>query len=208
MYHISMKGGDAVTEFERMDALAAKHGGVLRTADVQTLQISRVQFEKYLEERQYEKAAHGIYLAPDAWKDDEYLLQLRCPQVIFSHDCALYYHDLTDREPLQTTVTVKTGYNPSRLTAEGIKVYTIKAVLHEMGLTEIKTMFGNFIRVYDPERTICDVVRSKNSMETQVFLDALKMYARRKDKNLHRLMAYAEPLRVKKIIQQYMGILL
>jgi len=41
-----------------------------------------------------------------------------------------------------------------------------------------------------------------------VFLDALKMYARRKDKNLHRLMAYAEPLRVKKIIQQYMGILL
>ena len=80
MYHISMKGGDAMTEFERMDALAAKHGGVLRTADVQTQQISRVQFEKYLEERQYEKAAHGIYLAPDAWKDDEYLLQLRCPR--------------------------------------------------------------------------------------------------------------------------------
>ena len=208
MYYISMKGGGTVTEFEQMDALAAKHGGVLRTADVQAQQISRVQFEKYLEERQYEKAAHGIYLAPDAWKDEEYLLQLRCPQVIFSHDCALYYHDLTDREPLQTTVTVKTGYNPSRLTAEGIKVYTIKAELHEMGLTETKTMFGNPIRVYDPERTICDVVRSKNSMETQVFLDELKMYARRKDKNLHRLMAYAEPLRVKKIIQQYMGILL
>ena len=194
--------------YEQLATLAANNNGVLTTNDALAAGVSKFVLSRFVSENQYEKVYHGIYLAPDAWRDDAYLMQLRCPQVIFSHDCALYYHDLTDREPLQTTVTVKTGYNPSRLTAEGIKVYTIKAELHEMGLTETKTMFGNPIRVYDPERTICDVVRSKNSMETQVFLDALKMYARRKDKNLHRLMAYAEPLRVKKIMQQYMGILL
>lgn len=207
-YYISMKGGEDMTEFEQMDALAEKHGGVLRTADVLAQNISRVQFERFLKERQYEKAVHGIYMAPDAWKDAAYLLQLRCPQVIFSHDSALFAHDLTDREPMQLTVTLKTGYNPSRLTADGIKVFTIKSELHEMGLTETVTTFGNPVRTYDPERTICDIVRSKNTMETQVFQDALKQYVRRKDKNLHRLMEYAEPLRVKKILQQYMGILL
>ena len=49
---------------------------------------------------------------------------------VFSHETALFFHDLTDREPLEYTVTVKTGYNPSKLKAEGVQVFTIKAELH------------------------------------------------------------------------------
>ena len=52
---------------------------------------------------------------PDAWMDTMYLLQLRWEQAVFSHDSALFLHDMTDREPTQYTVTVKTGYNPSNL---------------------------------------------------------------------------------------------
>ena len=44
-----------------------------------------------------------------------YLLHLRCGQAVFSHETALFFHDLTDREPLKYTITVRTGYNPSRL---------------------------------------------------------------------------------------------
>ena len=46
-----------------------------------------------------------------------------------------FFHDLTDREPLAYSVTVKTGYNPTRLKGEGVQVFTIKAELHEVGLT-------------------------------------------------------------------------
>ena len=62
--------------------------------------------------------------------DGMYLLHLRCPQAVFSHDTALFLHDLTDREPLAYTVTVKSGYNPHRLKGDGVKVYRIKAELH------------------------------------------------------------------------------
>ena len=58
------------------------------------------------------------------------------------------------------------------------------------------------------ERTICDIVRSRSTMETQVYQDALKQYSRRKDKNLHRLMDYAKTFRVEKMVREYMGILL
>jgi len=109
---------------------------------------------------------------------------------------------------MQFTVTAKTGYNPTHLTADGVKVYTVKADLYDMGITEAVTSFGNTVKVYDMDRTICDIVRSRNSMETQVFQDALKRYAKRKDKNLHRLMEYAEKFRVEKIVREYMGILL
>ena len=194
--------------YEQLAALAANNNGVLTTTDALAAGVSKFVLSRFISENQYEKVYHGIYLAPDAWRDDAYLTQLRCPQVVYSHDSALFYHDLTDREPLQLTVTAKTGYNPSHLTKDGVRVYTVKAELHDVGLSEAATSFGNTVRVYDLERTICDVVRSRSTMETQVYMDALKQYSRRKDKNLHRLMDYAEAFRVEKLMREYMGILL
>ena len=52
-----------------------------------------------------------------------------------------------------------------------------KGELHAVGLTDATTSFGNTVRVYDMERTICDIVRSRSTMETQVYQDALKQYS-------------------------------
>lgn len=197
-----------MTMSQLLETISANNNGVLTTADVLASGIAKDVFANFIAKNQYERVYHGIYLAPDAWRDDAYLMQLRCSQVIYSHDSALFYHDLTDREPMQLTVTAKTGYNPTHLTKDGVKVYTVKADLYDMGITEAVTSFGNTIRVYDMDRTICDIVRSRNSMETQIYQDALKLYAKRKDKNLHRLMEYAEKFRVDKIVREYMGILL
>ncbi|MDD4565896.1 MAG: hypothetical protein PHE79_10550 [Eubacteriales bacterium] len=52
--------------------------------------------------------------------DGTYLLQCAHPNAVFSHETALFLHDLTDREPLQYAVTVKSGYNPVRLNEKGV----------------------------------------------------------------------------------------
>lgn len=126
----------------------------------------------------------------------------------FSHETALFFHDLTDRDPLAYSITVKTGYNPTRLKDEGVQVFTIKAELHEVGLTTAQTPFGHDVPVYDMERTICDVLRSRSHIEMQTFQDALKAYARRKDKDLRTLVRYAKLFRVEKILRQYLEVLL
>ena len=118
------------------------------------------------------------------------------------------HYDLTDREPMPYTVTLKTGYNPARLKAEGVQVYTIKPELHGVGLTTAQTPFGHPVPIYDMERTICDLLRSRNRIEIQTYQEALKAYARRKDKNLRRLMQYAGVFRVEKILRQYLEVLL
>ena len=121
---------------------------------------------------------------------------------------ALFFHDLTDREPLKYSITVKTGYNPSRLQEDGFQVYTVKKELHELGTTMMQTSFGHSVPVYDMERTICDVLRSRSNIEMQVFQDALKQYAKRKDKNLRILMRYASLFHVEKILRPYLEVLL
>lgn len=192
----------------KLAAMAAEHHGVLKTADVVTAGISKKKLAEFVKEQGFEKASHGIYCDPDAWTDAMLLLQLRCPKTVFSHDTSLFLHDLTDREPLSYTVTAKTGYNPSHLTADGVKVYTVRKDLFDVGLTSAFTPFGNPVRVYDTERTICDVVRSRSTVEAQMLQDALKKYSRRHDKNLHQLIEYAKLFHVERVLRQYMEVLL
>ena len=180
----------------------------MRTSAVLSEGISKTVLAKYVGLRGLERAAHGIYIVPDVWTDPMHLLQLRFGQAVFSHDTALFLHDMTDREPTQYTVTVKTGYNPTSLKANGVKVYTVKKELYDMGVVKLTTPFGHTVAAYDPERTVCDIVRSRNGIEAQTFQDALKQYVRRRDKNLHRLMEYAGAFRVENILRQYLEVLL
>ena len=163
---------------------------------------------EYVKEKNLQQVAHGIYVSEDTWIDAMFLLHLRCGQAVFSHESALFFHDLTDREPSPYAITVRRGYSTTRLKAEGLSVYTIKPELYEVGLTTGQTPFGHTVPIYDMERTICDLLRSRSSMEIQTFQGALKMYARRKDKDLRTLMRYAGMFRVEKILRQYLEVLL
>ena len=115
-----------MTQFEKLDLLLHECGGTIQTFQVLNNGISKSVFYAYVKERGLEQAAHGVYVSPNTWTDAMYLLHLRCGQAVFSHETALFFHDLTDREPLKYTITVRTGYNPSRLQEDGFQVYTVK----------------------------------------------------------------------------------
>jgi len=66
----------------------------------------------------------------------------------------------------------------------------------------------NTLIIYDLERTLCDVIRSRNKMDRQIVIEALKNYVRNKEKDLHRLYIYAENFGVEKILHQYLEVLL
>lgn len=188
--------------------LLQENDGWLTLKEVRNQGISKYEFYKFAKKNGLERAGQGIYVSADVWPDSMYLIHLRSAQAIFSHETALFLHDMTDREPPYYSLTVRTGYNPHRLKEDGIKVYTIRKELHELGLSKTKTPFGHSVPVYDIERTFCDILRSRNGIEIQVFQDALKSYTKRKDKNLRSLMQYADALNVSVILRSYMEILL
>ena len=107
------------------------------------------------------------------------------------------------------TLTTYSGYNSHRLTADGkCRVYTVKKELVDVGKTIVSDNFGNDIPMYDLERTVCDLIRSRSSVEVQDFNAVLKSYISRKDKNLNRLMEYAKLFRVHNVVRKYMEVLL
>ncbi len=171
--------------------------------------ISKYKFYKYVEEYKLDSVSRGIYSTEKNWIDELYILHLRCPNAVFSHDEAFYYYDLIDREPLIHTLTIYSGYNAHRLRADNnCKVYTVKRELLNVGKTVVKDNNGNIIPMYNLERTICDLIRSRSNIEAQDFNSALKNYVSRKDKDLNRLMEYAKLFRVDNVIRRYMEVLL
>ena len=76
------------------------------------------------------------------------------------------------------------------------------------GCTTMQTPFGHTVPVYDMERTICDLLRSRSRIEEQSFQSALKQYAVRTDKNLRTLMRDAKLFHVEKKLRQYLEVLL
>ena len=55
--------------------------------------------------------------------------------------------------------------------------------------------------------TLCDILRGSGS-DVQIVGEAMKRYAASKDKNIHKLMQYADQLRVKPKVLRYMEVLL
>ncbi|NLC84477.1 MAG: abortive phage infection protein [Ruminococcaceae bacterium] len=187
-----------------LQSVLKQNGGIVTTAQANAAGVSNERLRLLVHSGDLERVTTGVYVLPDEFTDKMYIVQLRRPKIIYSHETSLFLHELTDRDPINYMVTVPTGYNPTRLREDGFTVFTIKRELHEVGVTKLTTMFGNSVKAYDMERTICDCLRSRNQLDIALVLDAIKRYAKRKDKNLNKLMQMAEMFKVTKLLRSYM----
>ncbi|MGE6415253.1 type IV toxin-antitoxin system AbiEi family antitoxin domain-containing protein [Planococcus kocurii] len=188
--------------------LIDRQDGLVLTRDAETAGIPRYYLTLLAREGIIERVGHGIYLTPDTFEDDLYMLQARSPQLIFSHETALYLHDLTDRDPISYSVTVPIGYHNRLLMNNDLQVYTVKKEWHELGVTESSTVYGRQIRLYNAERTLCDLFRQRNKVDADLLNDSMKRYLTRKEKNIPQLLRYADLFRVSSPIRKYVEILL
>lgn len=116
-------------------------------------------------------------------------------------------HGISDRIPFEHTITAPSGKVSSKAIQEECKIYYIKPELFGLGKTMLTTL-RNKVAGYDLERTICDIVRSRNKVGSETFLAALKMYAASPKKDLNKLNTYATEMRIAGIVRKYLEVLL
>lgn len=197
-----------MSKYDILDELVDAGNGYLTTAEAVQAGVSKPTLASYVKEQNLRRVEHGIYLAAEAWEDDLYQLQLLNTRAIFSHETALFLHGLMEREPAHICVTVPTGYNATHLRKRGLRVRQERAEAYGLGTCTVDTAFGNQVCAYDRDRTICDIIRDKKSMDIQIFQYALKEYMASSQKNLNCLMDYAKRLGVETQVRTYTEVLL
>lgn len=141
-------------------------------------------------------------------EDEYFVTQYRCKSGIFSHETALFFHDLTDRTPFKLMLTIPSGYNTRLLKdKQKYKFFYIKKDFHSIGETIIMTPFGNKIHVYDRERTICDCIKKRDLLDTDLVLDAVKQYMKSPGTDFAKLLKYADVFNIRDVVRQYMEVL-
>jgi predicted transcriptional regulator of viral defense system len=170
--------------------------------------FSYMNLSRRVKSGEMERVARGVYETVDAPDDLLYIEQLRRPKLVYSHGTALYLHDLTDRDPICFAVSVPAGYNTKALLKEGFKVFSVKPEMYESDIIELPTKYGHSVRVYGLERTVVDVLRSRNRIDPEIVTAAIKRYAVRKDKNIPLVCRTAEQFGVVKLIKTYLEVLL
>jgi predicted transcriptional regulator of viral defense system len=208
LYNISMVVNSKVNPIEKIRNLIKNQNGILLTSDLVTNGIPRIYLSILVKNDEIQRISRGVYLAGNYMMDEMASLQARYKGAIFSHETALYLLELTDRSPLYYSVTVPAGYNATSLKATGAKVYFVNRGLFLSGLITMKSPHGNDVKTFDLERTICDVLRSRNEMDVQFVNEALKRYVLRNDRNIDLLYRHARQFRIQKIVRETIEVLL
>lgn len=188
--------------------LAQQNNGIITTEMVVAAGISRGSLKHLVDSGELERASRGVYTLPGFWEDEFVNLQSRYKRGIFSLNTALFLCDLTDRTPGKYHMTFPNTYNLSSPKSEGILCCSAKEPLYSLGIDKLMTPGGNAVRAYSAERTLCDILRTKNHTDVQIVSEAFKRYVADKKRNIPKLSKYARLLKVEKKLRSYLEVLL
>ena len=197
MEKITMKEFQDKSNIEIIKELMKKNKGYITSKELDMFDLHRMYLSIMQDKGIIKKVAPGIYIDVNIKKDNYYIFGLSMPNAIFSHMTALYFHGLSTKSPnCVYDITVKKSYNSTHLRKHN--VFYVNNDIYELGLTEIETPMGNKIKVYDIERCICDIIRSKKRMDNEYIKYSIREYIKRKDKDLVKLSKYADKMGIKK----------
>ena len=155
----SMRGRDGKTK--EIKEIAAANGGFLTALIAGENGIRSRDLADAVKRNDLVRVERGLYCTPDTWEDEYVVAQHRFARGVFSHDTALYLLELCDSAPESLTMCFPRGYNPSSAKRAGIVAKSSPEGLHDLGLAELTTPYGNAVRAYGAERTLCDMLRGK-----------------------------------------------
>lgn len=194
--------------YEKILKIMKNNGGYITSKELDSNNIDRYFLTKLMDKKQINRISRGYYGLVNYSTDEYYKIISTSEKAIFSMNTALYLHNLSDRAPLVFDVTVPYYYGGSLRKNKNVNLHFVKDSVLNLGKIEIISPFGMKIKVYDKERTICDIVKNRNNMDMEIFSKALKNYVKSSNKNLRKLMKYAKELKIEKKMKEYMEMIL
>lgn len=192
--------------FSKAKAVFRKAGGVLRTQEAIGRGIHPRVLYAMRDAGVVERLHRGLYrLAelPPLGNQDLVTVTLKVPQGVICLLSALSFHELTTQIPHVVHLALERGAWTPRLEYPPLHVYRFTGRAFSEGVHRYD-LDGVHVPVYDPEKTIADCFKYRNKLGLDVAIEALKLWRRRKDRNMDHLIAYARICRVERLIRPYL----
>ncbi len=176
--------------------------GYIRTKEVKKKGFHTRKINELLKKGVIYRVKPGLYRLSDMSGADHISLIDVCmayPKGIICMLSAADYYELTTYAPWRIDVSIPHGYRNRKIEYPPVKVFHFREKSYGLGIEEISTKNGNF-RIYNREKTVCDVFRLINISGEETAVKILKNYLRWSKYNTVKLRKYMEELNVEKKI--------
>lgn len=184
-----------------------KNGGFLRAADSLSA-TEKYQLRQLIEKSKVSRVKRGFYHLNDSstvFQETE--VSRMVPDGIFCMYTAWSYYGLTTHVPSEYHIAIPKTMKVVLPQYPPVKLYYWITQTFELGKT-MAEINGSRVNMYDIERSVCDAVKFRNKIGSDLVGEILRNYTKRKDKNLDKLLKYATQLRIAKTISQFLQIIL
>lgn len=178
--------------------------GYIATKDFKKIDVSKTLIPELIDKKILRKVVYGLYIDNNLIEDEFYILQKRFSNIIFSYNTACYLLNLSDRAPYKIDVTTLSHNNIS----EDLEIHYVSKDKFNIGITEIKSPYGNPIKVYNAERCICDLLKNKNEVDIELYNKIIKNYFKQSKKDLMTLEEYAKIFNIQEKFENIMEVLI
>jgi predicted transcriptional regulator of viral defense system len=196
-----------MTQQQTALSLLKNNNGYLTAKKAGENGVSPVTLKRMEERGLVERVERGLYVGADIIPDPFFVAQYRCPQGIFSHETALFFHDFSDRTPFQLMMTIPSGWSTRLFSSEDMMIFYSKPKHAKLGAATTVTPYGLAVTAYDIERTLCDCLRNVDKLDKDLVLTALKRYMKDPAGDKAKLLEYASTFKIRDIVLRYMEVL-
>jgi len=198
-----------MTNNEIINELYIGNHGYITSKEISKRGISSWFLTDFVRKNKLVKIDTGFY-ASDSWIVDGYFVfQYKYPRYVYSFLSALFLLGMTDKLPSYLEVTGPKGYHPFQGRKDHLIIHKAKNnIVHLLGIIEVETINGNKVKSYNMERTICDLIKHKENVDTETYVKALHMYKKSKGKDVNVLMDYAKIMNIERGVDEIMVVLL
>lgn len=189
---------------EEITKYIANNGGFatmqeLKAADFHTREIANLVKENVIE-----KIKPGVYRLSDYsfFKNVNVSLISVCkaePKAVICLLSALDYYEMTDYNPSEVFYAIPHSQKKKTIIYPPTRIFYFRQRFYEPGVEIINTKYGE-IRIYNREKTVCDMFRYRNKLGEEFAMQALKNYLAKKQKSIVSLIKYAEICQVKTVM--------
>ncbi|MGE4445431.1 MAG: hypothetical protein AB7C92_02125 [Synergistaceae bacterium] len=152
----------------------------------------------YYENMGYNGEINDFYAVP-AYSDEKGIICLMS---------AAAYYELTTERPTQIDVALpRRSRVPRSPEWPLMQFYLFSDQRYKVGAEKVNAD-GNPFYIYDMEKTVCDVIFYRNKLGFEPAVEVIKKYLNKQNRDLNRLMRYAEMLRLKTTMRQFMEVLI
>lgn len=147
----------------------------------------------------------GVYATTEQFADTMIDVQAIVPGGVLCLYSAWNVHRLTTTIPQAYHIAVKRGRKVSLPIFPKVMLHHITNTIFDIGIEE-QIVSGYLIQIYNMERCVCDAVKYRNKIGMDVCAEVINNYLDLPNRNISLLFDYADKLRVRKILEQYIAL--